>query len=64
VFLPARIKIGVMGSAEEAASPEISETARTLALEIARRDLTLLTGATTGIIHLIGRLPEKPALFT
>ena len=61
--LPARIKIGVMGSAEEAASPEISETARTLALEIARRDLTLLTGATTGIIHLIGKTAREAGAF-
>jgi len=61
--LPARIKVGVMGSAEEAASPEISERARTMALEIARRDLTLLTGATTGIIHLIGKTAQESGAF-
>lgn len=43
-----------MGSAEEAASSEIIETARALATAIAERDLILLTGATTGLIHLIG----------
>lgn len=61
--MTARIKVGVMGSAEEAASSEISEIARTLALEIARRDLILLTGATTGIIHLIGRAARRAGAF-
>jgi uncharacterized protein (TIGR00725 family) len=63
VILPARIKVGVMGSAEEATSPEIGETARTLALEIARRDLMLLTGATTGIIYLIGKTAREAGAF-
>ena len=61
--MPARIKVGVMGSAEEAASPEISETARILALEIARRRLILLTGATTGIIYLIGKTAREAGAF-
>lgn len=52
-----------MGSAEEAASPEISETAGILALEIGRRGLTLLTGATTGIIHLIGKTAREAGAF-
>ena len=51
----AKIKIGVMGSAEEASSSEIKERAGALALAIARRNLILLTGATTGIIYLIGK---------
>jgi uncharacterized protein (TIGR00725 family) len=59
----ARIKVGVMGSAEEAASSEINEIARALALEIARRDLILLTGATTGIIHLIGKAARGAGAF-
>jgi uncharacterized protein (TIGR00725 family) len=50
-----KIKLGVMGSAEEAASPDISDAARALAQEIARHDVILLTGATTGVIHLIGK---------
>ncbi|HSQ23823.1 MAG TPA: hypothetical protein VLN44_05425 [Pyrinomonadaceae bacterium] len=58
-----RIKVGVMGSADEAASSEISEIARALALEIARRDLILLTGATTGIIHLIGKAAREAGAF-
>lgn len=58
-----RIKVGVMGSAEEAASPAIGQTAWALALEIARRDLILLTGATTGIIHLIGKAAREAGAF-
>jgi uncharacterized protein (TIGR00725 family) len=49
-----KIKLGVMGSAEQA-SPDISDVARALAHEIARHDVILLTGATTGVIHLIGK---------
>jgi uncharacterized protein (TIGR00725 family) len=52
-----------MGSAEEAASTEISKTARALALEIARRDLILLTGATTGLIHSIGKAAREAGAF-
>jgi uncharacterized protein (TIGR00725 family) len=52
-----------MGSAEEAASSDISATARALALEIARRNLILLTGATTGIIHLIGKAARAAGAF-
>jgi uncharacterized protein (TIGR00725 family) len=63
MILPARIKVGVMGSAEEAASPEIGETARMLALEIGRRGLTLLTGATTGIIYQIGKTAREAGAF-
>ena len=44
-----------MGSAEEAASSKIGERSRSLAMEIARRDLILLTGATTGLIYSIGK---------
>jgi uncharacterized protein (TIGR00725 family) len=58
-----RIKVGVMGSAEKAASPAISESARSLALEIANQDVTLLTGATTGIIHLIGKTARDAGAF-
>jgi uncharacterized protein (TIGR00725 family) len=58
-----RIKVGVMGSAEEAASSEISEIAQALALEIARHNLILLTGATTGLIHLIGKTAREAGAF-
>ena len=50
-----KIKLGVMGSAEDAASPNIAGAARALAQEIASHDVILLTGATTGVIHLIGQ---------
>ena len=50
-----KIKVGVMGSAEEAASSKIGELSHSLALEIVRRDLVLLTGATTGLIYSIGK---------
>lgn len=52
-----------MGSAEEAGSSKISEIARALALEIARRDLILLTGATSGLIHSIGKAAREAGAF-
>jgi len=52
-----------MGSAEAAASVDIGEKARALALAIAKRDLILLTGATTGIIHLIGQTARNAGVF-
>jgi len=50
-----KIKIGVMGSAAEAASPKIAEAAYALGEAIAARDLVLLTGATTGLVYLVGK---------
>jgi uncharacterized protein (TIGR00725 family) len=50
-----KIKVGVMGSADEPASAHIADAARSLAISIAKRDVILLTGATTGVIHLIGK---------
>lgn len=58
-----QIKIGVMGSAEAAASPAISDVARVLAEEIARRELILLTGATTGLIYAIGKTARAAGAF-
>jgi len=58
-----KIKIGVMGSAEEAAAPSISETARALGQAIAARDLVLLTGATTGVIQLVGAAARDAGAF-
>lgn len=58
-----RIKIGVMGSAAAPASPELSTAARTLARAIAARQLILLTGATTGVIHLIGKTARAAGAF-
>ncbi len=48
-----KIKIGVMGSAEE--SPSIINTGIALGRAIAARDAILLTGATTGVIHIVGQ---------
>lgn len=48
-----KIKIGVMGSAEE--SPATSEIAGALGKAIASRDAILLTGATTGLVYAAGK---------
>ncbi len=58
-----KIKIGVMGSAGEPASPEIADAARSLARAIATHDVILLTGATTGVIHLIGKTAREAGVF-
>ena len=50
-----KTRIGVMGSAESANSSAVAETARSLGLAIAGTDAILLTGATTGVIHLVGK---------
>ncbi len=48
-----KIKIGVMGSAEE--MPDIREKAGALGRAIAARDAILLTGATTGVVYAAGK---------
>ena len=58
-----KTKIGVMGSAEEAATPDIQTVARALGEAIAARDLILFTGATTGIIHLVGETARDAGAF-
>ena len=50
-----KIKIGVMGPSAKPDSPRMTELARSLGEAIAARDLILLTGATTGAVHLIGK---------
>jgi uncharacterized protein (TIGR00725 family) len=54
-----RIKIGVMGSARDTSPSKekdaLVEKANSLARTIATRDSILLTGATTGIVYLIGK---------
>lgn len=61
-----KIKVGVMGSAGEA-SPEMKdaliEKAQTLAQAIASRPLLLLTGATTGIVYVVGKAAHDAAVF-
>src|SRR5438309_7728596 len=58
-----KTKIGVMGSAEETATPTIDETAHALGQAIAARDLILFTGATTGVIRLVGRAARDAGAF-
>ena len=58
-----KIRIGVMGSAEEAATPVIGDLANSLGQAIAARDLILLTGATTGVIHLVGKTARAAGAF-
>jgi uncharacterized protein (TIGR00725 family) len=50
-----RIKLGVMGSAEAAATALIDDLGHSLGQAIGSRGLVLLTGATTGVIHLVGK---------
>jgi uncharacterized protein (TIGR00725 family) len=58
-----KIKIGVMGSAAEPASPKIAAAASTLGKAVAARNLILLTGATTGLIHLVGKTARDTGAF-
>ncbi len=48
-----KIKIGVMGSAED--SPDAAERGAALGRAIAARNAVLLTGATTGLINIVGK---------
>lgn len=50
-----KIKIGVMGSAEEATSPALHQIAVALGRSIASHDVILLTGATTGLVYASGK---------
>jgi len=50
-----RIKVGVMGSAEENSPAELRERADALGRALAARDAILLTGATTGLVYTAGK---------
>src|SRR5689334_24562323 len=52
-----KLKIGVMGSAEE--RPDVIDKAEALGRAIASRDAILLTGATTGLIHTVGKAARE-----
>lgn len=55
-----KIKIGVMGSAGETAGRDgLVEKAEALARAIAARDLLLLTGATTGLVYIVGKAAHE-----
>jgi len=58
-----KIKIGVMGSAVEAATPEIAELADALGKAIGARDVILFTGATTGLVNLVGKTAHEAGAF-
>jgi uncharacterized protein (TIGR00725 family) len=62
-----RITIGVMGSAGDASPAEnkeaLVEKANALANVIATRDLILLTGATTGIVYVVGKFAHDAGIF-
>ena len=63
-----KIKIGVMGgSASEAGQPEAAQTltekAEALARAIAKRDAILLTGATTGVVYVVGKTAHDEGAF-
>jgi uncharacterized protein (TIGR00725 family) len=55
--------VGVMGSAGDSPRPTnkeaLAEKARALALAIADRKLLLLTGATTGIVYVVGKTAHE-----
>jgi uncharacterized protein (TIGR00725 family) len=61
-----KIKVGVMGSAGDA-SPDtkgaLVEKAPALARAIASRPLLLLTGATTGIVYVVGKAAHDAGVF-
>jgi len=56
-----------MGSAAETGQPKLGETlsekAATLARSIAGRDVILLTGATTGVVYLVGKTAHDAGVF-
>jgi len=62
-----KLKVGVMGSASEKGQPRVAETltekALALATAIAKRDLILFTGATTGIVYLVGKTAHEAGTF-
>ncbi len=62
-----KIKVGVMGSADNALAGGVTEAVRAkgeaLGREIAARDLLLLTGATTGMTYIVGRSARAAGAF-
>lgn len=62
-----RLKVGVMGSAGDTGPPESRDAlvnkANALAQAIAARDLFLLTGATTGIVYVVGKAAHDAGAF-
>jgi uncharacterized protein (TIGR00725 family) len=61
------VTVGVMGSAGDAAGSSnkkaLVEKANALAVAIAERKLMLLTGATTGIVYVVGKAVHDAGIF-
>ena len=62
-----RPKLGVMGSASESGRPDVgtalTEAAANLGRTIASHEVILLTGATTGIVYLVGKTAHDAGAF-
>jgi len=60
-----KIAVGVMGSAGETSGPReaLGERAVALAQAIAERELLLLTGATTGLVYVVGKAAHDAGVF-
>ena len=62
-----QIKVGVMGSATETGKPDVGQTlsakAEALARAIANSKAILLTGATTGVVYLVGKTAHDEGAF-
>ena len=58
-----KIKVGVMGSAESTANAALYQKAAALGNAIARRDVVLLTGATTGLVYATGKAARDAGAF-
>ncbi|HEX8709777.1 MAG TPA: hypothetical protein VF723_16165 [Pyrinomonadaceae bacterium] len=62
-----KLRVGVMGSAEDAlpggVQAGVREKAEALGRAVAARDLLLLTGATTGLTYLAGRSAHEAGAF-
>ena len=62
-----RVKIGVMGSASDSGRPEAAQTlidkGEALARAIAKSEAVLFTGATTGVVYLVGKTAHDEGVF-
>lgn len=58
-----KVKVGVMGSAEQASGTTLREQAIALGRAIAAREVILLTGATTGLVYEIGKAVHDAGAF-
>ena len=62
-----KVKIGVMGSAGDSSGASVNdalaEKATALVQAIESRDLLLLTGATTGLVYVVGKAAQDAGVF-